>query len=1027
MENICNILESIPSVELCKLSKKYYVELLDLIGQKKHLELSAVSPSKSVEDEIIDSSPAVNGIRPLRRSLSFVSNARKSLNLDSDASLSAVPLSMDKMGDTTSTEVKRQTKFTFKTRAATMTSHSSLTPDTASKTHELSNSPCTPDVSKSLQIVNGGNDGLVTSVRTFNFSKQNGSHGVERAKTSSSVNASVDGSSLESGRSLTSLIYNPDSPLKQNSEAAEKRLTHCANGRFRGNIKNDGLTGEFDSKNFPHSNEMMKAFREKFGLREFRPMQLQAINAALLGHDCFILMPTGGGKSLCYQLPAVVSPGVTIVVSPLRSLIVDQVHKLKSLGIPSAHLSGDVSVSEQGIVYEKLHRVEPDLKLLYVTPEKLSASDRLVSALKGLFQRQKLSRFVIDEAHCVSQWGHDFRKDYKKLSALRQQFPGVPFMALTATATPRVRTDILHQLQMGSPKWFLSSFNRPNLKYSMMLKKGKKVEEEIIDTIKTRFTRQSGIIYCFSRSDCDQLAQNLKRAGIKAESYHAGLSDSDRLNVQEKWINDRFQVVCATIAFGMGIDKPDVRYVIHFSIPKSVEGYYQESGRAGRDGDPAYCILYYSFRDVSRIRRMIEMDRENPAARARHIDNLWRMVAYCDNLTDCRRSIMLDYFGEIFDREICRANARHACDNCSVKEEFIVKDVTEDCKLIVKAIDEVCGNRRSNFTLLHFVEVFKGSEAKKVVEWGHNKLPLHGKGKKWERGEIERLFRRLLMDEYIREELIVTHEDIPSAYLRPGKNAPLLLQGKRKIEFSVRQSTKSLSNKVQTTTPLATNDELKNLEISCYNELTDATKAIGDSLKVSYTSIFNIQALREISRKMPETFEDMLAITHVTQANLEMYGDALLEISKAYSERKILIMAEREERRIAMANPQPNQSKKAFTFHDSDSDQEWQSATALGQSPTVQGSGNARRGLKRKATSRRGGFKRWRGKGRGGSFAGSSGFGSPKSKRGGARGVSQRGGSSSSSVSRMLIPSNPASRVPIKKPGYLNNQRVVNL
>ena len=521
--------------------------------------------------------------------------------------------------------------------------------------------------------------------------------------------------------------------------------------------------------NFPWSKEVKVNLKRRFKLRGFRPGQLEAINATLSGEHCFVLMPTGGGKSLCYQLPSVITSGktkgVTIVVSPLLSLMEDQVTACRErFNMQAFLINGESSAAEKKLIMEALEGGNPQKKiqLLYVTPEMLSKSQRMIDAFQRLYSRGHFARIVIDEAHCVSQWGHDFRPDYKALGDIVRKFPGVPIIALTATATQVVRTDVLANLGIQNGSQFSQSFNRPNLSYEV-LPKTKGIVNSIADLIRAKFPKKSGIIYCLSRKACESVAEKLSQLGIKAFHYHAGMQPAQRSEVQLKWQSNEYHVIVATIAFGMGIDKADVRYVIHHSLPKSLEGYYQETGRAGRDGLKSSCYLYYQYGDTRSLRKMIDEGEGSREQKQRLHEMLRNVVQFCENKADCRRAQVLSYFSEPFNPVNCGAT----CDNCSSDETFVKKDLTHHAAMAIRLVSQV---HHDNVTMLQCVDAFRGAKSAKLKKTGLEDYGW-GCGADLERGDNERIFQHLLDAGALWEASKVNKVGFATSYLHVSHSA----------------------------------------------------------------------------------------------------------------------------------------------------------------------------------------------------------------------------------------------------------------
>jgi len=463
-----------------------------------------------------------------------------------------------------------------------------------------------------------------------------------------------------------------------------------------------------------------KILKDIFGYDSFRPMQEEIICSLMDGKDAFVLMPTGGGKSLCYQIPAIMREGTGIVVSPLISLMKDQVDALTACGVKAAYYNSSLKAAEAKDVLERFEAGKLDL--LYAAPERLLSKSFLAK-----MEKIKLAMFAIDEAHCVSQWGHDFRPEYVRLGELREIFPNVPMLALTATADEHTREDISDRLKLGRAKRFVASFDRPNIRYLVAEKR--QPLTQILQFLEG-WPSCSGVIYCLSRKRVEDLAVNLQRHGISAAAYHAGIPGRSREKVQDDFLRDRIKVIVATIAFGMGVDKPNVRFVIHHDLPKSIESYYQETGRAGRDGQESEALMLYGSGDVNLVRRLIE-NVENIDQRRVEVHKLNSMVAFSEALT-CRRRVLLGYFGEALDE---------ACGNCDIcLDPPETYDATEFAKAALQCVREVNGH----FGMGYIVDVLRGSKNARIMEHKHDQLKSHGTGADINADEWTSILRQLV-------------------------------------------------------------------------------------------------------------------------------------------------------------------------------------------------------------------------------------------------------------------------------------------
>ena len=591
---------------------------------------------------------------------------------------------------------------------------------------------------------------------------------------------------------------------------------------------------------------MLNLLKTHFGFDQFRPLQEEIIRCVMSQRDAFVLMPTGAGKSLCFQLPALKMPGVTLVISPLIALMKDQVDYLKANGIPAEFINSTLARTEIDKIQGEARRGK--IKILYAAPERL-----ILPEFQLFLKTIKVSLIAIDESHCISEWGHDFRPEYRNLIMLRNIFPEVPAMALTATATQKVREDIIDQLSLNKAKIFISSFNRPNLSYEVLPKINS--YDKLINILREN-QNESAIIYCFSRKNTEHLAADLCQEGFKALPYHAGLENEERRTNQEKFIRDEAQIIVATIAFGMGIDKPDVRLVIHYHLPKSIESYYQETGRAGRDGLPSRCILFYSAADAIKQHYFIRQI-ENEAEQKNAYRKLNQMVEYCE-LATCRRHYLLLYFGEDYQQEKCGG-----CDVCfSPQEDF---DATIISQKILSAIIRT-GQR---FGTNYIIDVLNGAKNKKIIERDHHKSSVYGIVDDFSKEDLRRIISQLLA----RKLIVKSGDEYPILELSPRGND--FLKKREEIYLPKFQSIAKLSQ------PSDVFEADYDREL--FERIRFLRKKIADEKGVPPYVIFSDLTLRQMAFYLPLSEENFSRISGVGQEKLKQYGKIFTEVIQTYA------------------------------------------------------------------------------------------------------------------------------------------------
>ncbi|ELR63245.1 ATP-dependent DNA helicase RecQ [Photobacterium marinum] len=593
------------------------------------------------------------------------------------------------------------------------------------------------------------------------------------------------------------------------------------------------------SVSLPASEQILQ---DVFGYQTFRTGQQEVIEAVAEGRDCLVIMPTGGGKSLCYQIPALMCDGLTLVVSPLISLMKDQVDQLKANGVAAACLNSTQSREAMQETYRAMQ--DGEVKLAYVSPERVMTRE-FMERLRDM----PLSLVAVDEAHCISQWGHDFRPEYAALGTLKQHFDQLPIIALTATADETTRQDILSRLSLTDPHIYLGSFDRPNIRYTLQ-EKYKPMSQ--LSSYLRGVRGQCGIVYCNSRKRVEQITEKLCESGIRAAAYHAGLEFDERARVQEDFQRDDIHIVVATVAFGMGINKPNVRFVVHYDIPRNIESYYQETGRAGRDGLPAEAVMFYDPSDLAWLRRCLD-EKEDGAQKQIESHKLNAMGAFAEAQT-CRRQVLLNYFGEYREEP---------CGNCDIcldpPKRFAAVEVAQKALSCVYRVNQ-------SFGVNHVVDVLRGMQNQRIRELGHDKLSTHGIGREHSHEFWVSILRQLIHRGYLVQNIV------RSSTLQLTEKARGVLRGEVELELAV--------PRLDIAARSAKNDKLasRHYDKKLFAKLRKLRKAIADEEDLPPYVVFNDATLMEMAEMLPTSAGELLAVNGVGHRKLEKYGDAFLTL-----------------------------------------------------------------------------------------------------------------------------------------------------